>query len=97
MSWSEGSESLSMSLVCSFMLEAEGSSVETVYEHSGNMIRFPRVVILSIPSSNMSIAILDLIIENQKGEYIKHNRNISLNTVFHEWHLYCLQVAPCLF
>ena len=48
------------------------------------------------PSSNMSVAFLYLSIENQKGGYIKLNWINSLNTVFHEWHLYCLQVAPCL-
>ena len=44
----------------------------------------------------MSIAFLDSSIENQKGGYIKLNQIISLNTIFHKWHLYCLPVAPCL-
>jgi len=52
---------------------------------SEDMIRLPRVMILSIPSSNMSIAFLDLSIENQKGGWIKQNQIISFNTVFHEW------------
>jgi len=55
------------------MLEAEGSSVETMHEHAEDMIRLPRVVILSIPTSNLSIAFLDLSIENQKGGCIKQN------------------------
>ena len=49
LSLSEGLEGLSMSLVCPYMLEAEGSSVENVYECSEDMMRLPRVVILSIP------------------------------------------------
>ena len=56
MRWSEGSESLFMNLVCSSVLEAKGSSVETMYECLEDMIKLPRVMILSISSSNMSVA-----------------------------------------
>jgi len=34
----------------------------------------------------MSVAFLDLSIENQKGGCIKPNPIISLNTNFHKWH-----------
>ena len=96
MSQSEGLESLSMSLVWPSMLEAKVSSVEIMYECLEDMMKLPKVVILNIPSSNMSVAFLDSGIENQKGGCIKQNWIISLNTVFHKWYLYCLQVAPCL-
>ena len=56
MSWSEGLEGLSMTLVCPSVLEAKGSSVETVYECSEDIMRLPRVMILSFPSSSMSVA-----------------------------------------
>jgi len=35
----------------------------------------------------MSVAFLDSSVENQKGGYIKLNWIISLNTIFHKWHL----------
>ena len=40
----------------------------------------------------MSIAFLDSSIENQKGGCIKLNWIISLNTIFHEWHLVSFRV-----
>ena len=47
-SWSEGAESLSMSLVWPSVLEAKESSVEIMYESLEDMMRLPIVVILSI-------------------------------------------------
>ena len=48
MSWSEGLESLSMSLTWPFVLEAVESSVEIMYESLEDMMRLPRIVILNI-------------------------------------------------
>ena len=50
------------------------------------------------PSSNMSIAFLDLSIENQKGGYIKPSWIDALSTIFHEWHLVSFRILiVCLF
>jgi len=64
------------------MLDSEESSVEIVYESSErvleDMMRLPRVNDHEyFPSSNISVAFLDLSIENQKVGYIKPNRIIS--------------------
>ena len=40
----------------------------------------------------MSIAFSDSSIDNQKGGCINQNGIISLNTVFHEWHLVSFRI-----
>ena len=62
----EGSESLSMSLVCSCMLEVERYRMKTMCGHLEDMMRLPRVNDLEFPTSGMSVACLDSSIENQK-------------------------------
>ena len=48
MSQLEGLESLSMSLVCPSVLQAEESRVEIVYESSEDVTRLPEIVSLNI-------------------------------------------------
>ena len=93
---SEGLGILSMSLAWPSVLEAKEYSVEIVYECLEDMRRLPRVMILniSLPVVWAYIACLDLSIENQKGGCIKQNQIISLNTISHKWHLYCLSLPP---
>jgi len=50
-------------------------------------MRLPDVYDLGVTSSSMSVAYLDLSVENQEGGYIKQNQIISLNTILHKWHL----------
>src|SRR5882724_10844495 len=45
-----------------------------------------------IQCGNMSVAFLDSSVENQKEGCIKVNQIISLNTIFHEWHLVSFRV-----
>ena len=69
----EGLESLSMSFMWPSILQAMESSVEIVYESSEDAMRPSEIIIFNVPSSDMSIAFLDLSIENQKGGCIKPN------------------------
>jgi len=57
--------------------------------HLEDTIKLPLFNNLEFPSSSMSVACLYLSLENQKGGCIKQ-KQIILNTAFHEWHLYCL-------
>ena len=63
-----------MSLTCPSVFQVVESSVEIVCESTEDKMSPSEVMILKFPSSNMSIAFLDLSIENQKGGYIKPNR-----------------------
>ena len=71
MSLSEGLESLSKSLTCPSILQVVESSVAIMCESSEDMMSPFKINDLKFPSSNLSVAFLDLSIENQKGGYIK--------------------------
>src|SRR5882724_9721889 len=98
-SLSEGSESLSTSLTCPSILQVVESSVKIMCESSEDMTSPSEIMILKFPSSNMSIAFLDLSVENQKGGYIKPNRIKLLKysfpsgtSIVSEWHLVSFRI-----
>src|SRR5882724_9875940 len=70
MSLSEGSESLSTSLTCSFVSQVVESSMKIMCESSEDTTSSSKINELVFPSSNMSVAYLDSSVENQKGGYI---------------------------
>src|SRR5882724_3723448 len=82
MSLSEGSESLLKSLTCPSILQGVESSVTIMCESSEDMTSPSKINDLNFPSSNMSISILDLSIENQKGGYIKPDQIKLLKYTF---------------
>src|SRR5882724_2180122 len=82
-----------MSLMWPSVLQAVESSVEIMCESLEDVMKLPKIVIFNIfPPVNMSIAFLELSIENQKGGCIIPNQIISLNTIFHKWHLVSFRV-----
>ena len=94
MRWLEGSESLSMSLVCSCISRAREARVMTMLDNKTDdewdIIRLMMILI------EYECSLFRYEHRGQEGRIHSTEQNHVLNTVFHEWHFYCLQVAPCL-
>ena len=65
-----------MSLTWPSILQAMECSVEVMCESLDDVTKLPEIVDLQcFPSSNMSVAFLDLSVENQKGGYTKPSQS----------------------
>src|SRR5882724_10043461 len=96
MSQSEGLESLLMSFTWPSILQAVESSVEIMCDSLEDVTRPSEIVIFNVSFHYMSVAFFRFEHIEPEGDTLNLTKSNSLNTNFHEWHLFCLQVAPCL-